>query len=140
MNSKSVFLALATIGTVMLAATLGISQARAQSCAQVTKALKDGEIAIILMKDPIVSADPAKMLSQILVCSYDGEVKPCNLCNGSVAYCRENAKNYCQGTIDATINSSLGLSLHWSRTTHSPDLCCKQICIDGACKNQCWAC
>jgi hypothetical protein len=142
MKLKSSRLAGAAIATIMLTAVLGISQSGAvQSCAQFKDVLDDGEIAIILEKDPIVPKDPSGMLNQIVVCGYGGiTVHSCNLCRDSVEKCRAHENDYCQGTIDATINSSLGLSLNWSRTTHSPDMCCKQVCIDGVCKNKCWPC
>jgi len=142
MKLKLARLTSTAIATTVLTAVLGISQSRAvESCAQLDGVLGVGEIAIILQNDPIVPKDPAGILNQIVVCGYEGAtVHSCNLCRDSVEKCRAHEKDYCQGTIDATINSSLGLSLNWSRTTHSPDTCCKQVCIDGVCKNKCWTC
>ena len=141
MKSKSVRLAGTAIAAIMLAAVLGISQSRAQSCVDLKKFLTIGQTAIILKKDPIVSGTPDEMLNQILVCSYEGDVKPpCKYCKLSVAECREKSKDFCEGTIDATTNSSLGLTFNWTRTSQSPDTCCKQVCIDGSCKNKCWPC
>jgi hypothetical protein len=49
-------------------------------------------------------------------------------------------KKVCLGTVDTTMQWVRGLSVIFTRTTKSPDVCYKEVCMGGSCKNYPYNC
>ena len=73
---------------------------------------------------------------------YGGDSKEilqwCSLCklSDTVDSCQKQykKKDLCLGTVDTTVQWVTGFSVLHMRTTKSPDVCYKEVCMGGSCK------